>query len=82
MADKSAKIDKLRAEGRLCAGPTSSREGCTKRATYKVLEEVWPQWLGVGKSTVRYLPMCTRHAAAMPSGYLGVNFRVIEAVKF
>ena len=79
--DKADKISKLRAEGRLCGGPTRTRAGCTTRATWQVIEEVWTHNLGVGKSRVTILPMCKRHATAMHAGYCGLNFRVIEVAK-
>jgi hypothetical protein len=79
--EKSEKLNKNRAEGRLCGGPTRTRAGCTTRATWQVLEEVWTHNLGVGKSRVAVLPMCKRHARQMPRGYCGVNFRVLEISK-
>jgi hypothetical protein len=80
-ADKAAKLDRNRREGRLCGGPTRDRAGCASRATWQVVEEVWTHRLGVGRSRVNSLLMCKRHAMLFHSGYCGVNFRVIEIAK-
>lgn len=75
-AETASKLDKHRAEGRLCGGATSSRAGCTVRAQYRVTSTSWVNLIGLGPSTERTMPMCTRHAKASPVGFRGVNFRV------
>lgn len=72
-------IERLRRDGRLCAGPSRARWGCTRRSIIKVLVETT---LGGGRTQQNEMTMCDLHAGQQPPGFVGANFRVLRHEEF
>jgi hypothetical protein len=77
-AELHDKLEKNRRDGRLCAGSSRSRVGCSTRATIIVFTESWIYAIDEGKSAVHEMRMCSRHARQNLIGFEGVNFRVVD----